>query len=128
MERESAWVVQSKAGMHVVQEAALEGVEVLGQVCIEEGQLPRIIVQQNTDPLGMNRNPDFGGPAIVQELILVPKNRMRTVLRAASCGDPLLLAVCTVLTDCLTQKSVDCWFAEHWVTIGTALSLYRSSR
>lgn len=52
-ERKSSWVVKGETGMHIMQELTVEGVEVLSYVCVEEGQLPLVVIQRHPNPQGM---------------------------------------------------------------------------
>jgi hypothetical protein len=57
--------------MNVALEATVEGVEVLFQLYVEEGQDPSLIVQTEPYPHRVHRYPDVWAPAAVEELILV---------------------------------------------------------
>ena len=72
VKREHPGVVQSEAGVDVALELAAEGMKVLLQVHVEEGQGPLAVVQQKPNPHWVHCDPDVGTPAAVQELVLVP--------------------------------------------------------
>lgn len=40
----SSWVVQTKAGVNIISEVTLEGVQMLFQIHVKEGQSPSVIV------------------------------------------------------------------------------------
>lgn len=56
-----------------MQEVTAEGVEMLPQRCVVEGQDPTGIIQEHTDPQRLHRDAYVRRPAAVQELVLVPE-------------------------------------------------------
>lgn len=62
---ESSWVVQAEAGLDVVLEVTVEGVKVLFQVHVEEGQCVLLVVQRHSDPHRVHRDPQIWTPAVV---------------------------------------------------------------
>lgn len=55
-----------------MQELTAEGVEVLPQRCVVEGEDPAGIIQEHADPQRLHRDTDVRRPAVVQELVFVP--------------------------------------------------------
>lgn len=78
-ERQGSGVIQCKTRLNVVQELTAEGVEVLPQCCVVEGEDPAGIIQKHTDPQRLHRDADVRRPAVVQELIFVPAGRERSL-------------------------------------------------
>ena len=72
MHRQSSWVVQGEARVHIALEAAVEGVEVLFQLHVVEGQCPAVVVQSHTDSHRVHCNPQVRTPAVMEELVLMP--------------------------------------------------------
>lgn len=71
MDGERSRVVEAETGLHIIPEVALEGVQVLLQIHIEEGQSSSVVVKCHSDSDRMHRNPQIWTPAVVQKLIFV---------------------------------------------------------
>ncbi len=71
-ERQRSGVIQRQTRLDVVQELTAEGVEVLPQRCVVEGEDPAGIIQEHADPQRRHRDTDVRRPAVVQELVFVP--------------------------------------------------------
>ena len=72
MNRQTSWVVQGKARVHIALEAAVEGVEVLFKLHVVEGQRPAIVVESHSDTHRVHGNPQVRTPAVMKELVLMP--------------------------------------------------------
>lgn len=72
MDGERSWVVEAETGLYQIPEVTLEGVQVLLQIHIEEGQSSSVVVQCHSDSDRMHRDPQIWTPAVVQKLIFVP--------------------------------------------------------
>ena len=68
-------LVEGEAGQDVVVEAAVEGVQVLSELCVVEGQRSSLVVQKHSDPERLNGDPHVCAPAVVQELVLVSEEK-----------------------------------------------------
>lgn len=71
-ERQRSGVVQGEAGVQVVQEVTAEGVQVLPQRRVIEGQDPSRVIQKHADPQRLHRDANVRRPAVVQELVFMP--------------------------------------------------------
>ena len=129
----SSWVVQGKAGMNIVKELTAKGIEVLSQICIEEGQLPLVVVQCHTNSQGMAGYSDVWCPAIVQKLVLVPigkrmKNDNRRIQRLSHACLQWCLVLCYALQWLMKTWQMPCpsqelpWFVlKKGVAIATEI-------
>lgn len=70
---ESSRVVQAEAGMDIISEVTVEGVQVLLQIHVKERQSPSLVVQCHANPHRVHCNPQVGTPAVVQKLIFMPE-------------------------------------------------------
>lgn len=70
---ESSRVVQAEAGMDIISEVTVEGVQVLLQIHVKERQSPPLVVQCHANPHRVHCNPQVGTPAVVQKLIFMPE-------------------------------------------------------
>lgn len=66
-------VVQAEAGMDIISEVTVEGVQVLLQIHVKERQSPSLVVQCHANPHRVHCNPQVGTPAVVQKLIFMPE-------------------------------------------------------
>lgn len=72
-------VVQAKAGVDVISEVTVEGVQVLFQIYVKERQSPSVVVECHSNPHGVHGDPQVRTPAVVQKLVFVP-NKKRSVI------------------------------------------------
>lgn len=70
---ESSRVVQAEAGMDIISEVTVEGVQVLLQIHVKERQSPSLVVQYHANPHRVHCNPQVGTPAVVKKLIFMPE-------------------------------------------------------
>lgn len=74
VDAEFSGVVQAEAGVHIIGEVALESVQVLSNVGVNERQCPAVIVQGHSDPDWIHGDPQVWTPAVVKKLVFVPVN------------------------------------------------------
>ena len=58
--------------MDIALEVAVEGVEMLFQLHVVEGQRPAIVVKSHADTHWVHGNPQVRTPAVMKELVLMP--------------------------------------------------------
>lgn len=72
-------VVQAKAGVDVISEVTVEGVQVLFQIYVKERQSPSVVVECHSNPYGVDSDPQVRTPAVVQKLVFMP-NKKRSII------------------------------------------------
>lgn len=72
-------VVQAKAGVDVILEVTVEGVQMLFQIYVKERQSPSVVVECHSNPYGVHSDPQVRTPAVVQKLVFMP-NKGRSII------------------------------------------------
>lgn len=65
--------VKTKAGVYIILEVTVEGVQVLFQIHIEKGQSPLLVVQCHSYPHWVHCDSQVWTPAVVEELVFMPE-------------------------------------------------------
>lgn len=68
----SSWAVETKAGVDIILEAIVEGVQVLFQIHIEEGESPLLVIQCHSYPHWVHCDSQVRTPTMMEELIFMP--------------------------------------------------------
>lgn len=79
MHCKSSWVVKAEAGVNIISEVTLKGVQMLFQIHIKEGQSPPMVVQSQPYPHWIHCDPQVWTAAAVKELIFVPEEKLKVV-------------------------------------------------
>lgn len=84
-------VVQAKAGVDVILEVTVEGVQMLFQIYVKERQSPSVVVECHSNPYGVHSDPQVRTPAVVQKLVFMP-NKGRSII--IECVKKLFYSYC----------------------------------